>query len=62
MGVTQRRVKKHRQKAGKKPLNRVPGKHLSLQQGRPGRAGGLREDGTAILHVFLEAILAFYGV
>lgn len=62
MCVMQRRAKKHKQNADKKPLNHIPGTYLSLQQERPGRAGRPREDGTAILHVFLEAILAFYGL
>ena len=62
MSVMQRRARKHRQNADKKPLNHIPEKYLSLQQERPGRAGGPRENGTAILHVFLEAILALYGV
>jgi hypothetical protein len=62
MGVMQRRAKKHKQNADKKQLNHITGKYLPLQQERPGRTGGPRENGTAILHVFLEAILALYGV
>jgi len=62
MGVMERRAKKHKQNTDKKPLNPIPGKYLSQQQERPTRAGRSREDGTAILHVFLEAILALYGV
>lgn len=61
MDVMPRQAKKHRPKADKKPLNHIPRKYLSPQQERPGLAGGPREDGTAILHVFLEAILAFHG-
>ena len=61
MRVTQRRASKCKQVAGKKPLNPLPAKYLSLQGEGADHGVRRREDGIPSLHVFLEAILALYG-
>ncbi len=61
MRVTQRRASKYKQGAGKKPLNPVPGKYLSLQQEDADHRARPCEDVISGLHMFLEAILALNG-